>query len=275
MSRHSEIRMDAKDALALKQAYAELEQPGVVARLTDVVGAPIEKARAVLPEGADRAISAAAQSAMKVGLGAALKTMKDAPGREASPWLHRIIAGLSGAVGGALGLPGLALDLPVSTIVMMRAIADVARAEGFDLADPEVAVRCLEVFALGGRTGDDDAADTSYYTTRAALARAVTDAARHLATKGASKEAAPALVRLIEAVAARFGVVVSEKVAAQLVPVIGAAAGAALNGVFTSHFQQMARGHFVVLRLERKYGAESVERSYSRLALPALEGGRR
>jgi hypothetical protein len=63
-------------------------------------------------------------------------------------------------------------------------------------------------------------------------------------------------------VAARFGVPVSEKVMAQSVPVIGAAGGATINVVFINHFQDLARGHFIVRRLERKYDPETVKKAY-------------
>jgi hypothetical protein len=33
---------------------------------------------------------------------------------------------------------------------MLRSIADIARSEGEDLSDPEAALSCVEVFALGG-----------------------------------------------------------------------------------------------------------------------------
>ena len=51
---------------------------------------------------------------------------------------------------------------------------------------------------------------------------------------------------------------VSQKVAAQAVPLIGAAGGGAINVLFMNHFQQMARSHFIVRRLERAYGAEVI-----------------
>jgi hypothetical protein len=63
-------------------------------------------------------------------------------------------------------------------------------------------------------------------------------------------------------------VVVSQKTAAQLIPVIGAAGGAAVNLVFMSHYQEMARGHFVVRALERRYGRDLVQANYE-----ALRGG--
>jgi hypothetical protein len=54
-------------------------------------------------------------------------------------------------------------------------------------------------------------------------------------------------------------------VAAQSVPVIGAAGGAAINLLFIDHFQDMARGHFTVRRLERTYGAELIRAEYERI----------
>ena len=66
-------------------------------------------------------------------------------------------------------------------------------------------------------------------------------------------------------IASRFGVVVSQKVAAQTVAVVGALGGAAVNLAFTEHFQDVARGHFTVRRLERVYGAEIVRAEYERI----------
>jgi hypothetical protein len=79
-------------------------------------------------------------------------------------------------------------------------------------------------------------------------------------------ESTPAAVRLITALAARFGVIVSEQVAAKAVPVFGAATGAAINVVFMDHFQKMAEGHFVVRRLENQYGPEPVRRAFESLS---------
>jgi hypothetical protein len=50
-----------------------------------------------------------------------------------------------------------------------------------------------------------------------------------------------------------------------MVPVIGAAGGALVNMLFINHFQDMARGHFTVRRLERIYGAHVVGAAYKAL----------
>ncbi len=49
------------------------------------------------------------------------------------------------------------------------------------------------------------------------------------------------------------------------VPAIGAVGGALINSVFINHFQDMARGHFIVRRLEGEYDKESVQEAYESL----------
>ncbi len=171
----------------------------------------------------------------------------------------------SGFGAGAFGLPALAVELPLSTTVMLRSIADIARSEGEPLRQVEARLACLEVFALGGPSAGDDAGESGYFVIRTALARAVSEASAYAAERGLVIEGAPALVRFVAQVASRFGVVVSEKAAAQAVPVLGALGGAAINAAFMNHFQDMARGHFIVRRLERTHGQEAVRRAYEAL----------
>jgi len=97
------------------------------------------------------------------------------------------------------------------------------------------------------------------------LGKAMNDALKYAVAQGAGSAAAPALVRFITAVASRFGIVVTQKAMAQTLPVIGAVGGGVVNAVFISHFQDMARGHFAIRQLERRYGEESVRLAYSEL----------
>ena len=92
----------------------------------------------------------------------------------------------------------------------------------------------------------------------------MTDAAQYLA-KGGASSATPAVVRFVTQVATRFQIQVTEKAAAQAVPLLGAAGGALINNLFISHFQNMARGHFTVRRLERAYSPELIEARYTEL----------
>ncbi|HRZ21620.1 MAG TPA: EcsC family protein, partial [Bacteroidales bacterium] len=61
-----------------------------------------------------------------------------------------------------------------------------------------------------------------------------------------------------------FGIQITEKAAAQAIPAIGAAGGALINTIFMDHFQDMAKGHFIVRRLERKYGKEAIQDLYGK-----------
>jgi len=256
--------MTPEDQAALRTAVQSLEHPGFAARLTNLVGKPIELIGNVLPAPASNLITTATTRALEAGLKVALRTLRPAPHAD-SRLLHRVLATASGAAGGAFGLAALPFELPFSTIVMLRAIADIARSEGENLAEPEAVLSCLQVFALGGRSGSDDAAESGYFAVRGVLAKSVSEAARFIAERGVA-EGGPVLVRFITLVASRFGIVVTQKVAAQAVPIVGALGGASVNYVFIEHFQEVARGHFTVRRLERRYGEELVRTEYERLA---------
>jgi hypothetical protein len=153
----------------------------------------------------------------------------------------------------------------VSTTIMLRSIADIAKSEGENIQYLDTKLACLTVFALGGESKADDATESGYFAARAAMAAAVSEASKFIAEKGFTKAGGPALVRLISVLASRFGIVVSEKAAAQAIPILGAAGGALINTIFIGHFQDMARGHFIVRRLEKIHGAEPVKQAYEAL----------
>jgi hypothetical protein len=223
----------------------------------------------MLPDGWSNIVHRAAQAALSRALNVAIATL-DArqPRKRASEQFHKLLVGASGGLGGAFGLAALPVELPLSTTLMLRSIADIARSEGHDLRSMSIRLSCLEVFALGGRAASDNAVESSYWAVRAALAKAISEAAAYLGERGVLEHAAPAVVRLIGAIASRFGVIVSEQLAAKAVPIIGAAGGATVNILFMNHFQDMARGHFIVKRLEAKHGSASVERVYRTIAIP-------
>jgi hypothetical protein len=256
------MTLPAKDLDDLRYARTLLENPSLAARLTNLLGTPIEKGLELLPANWSGALSVAARSALTRALDAAVATIDDRGIGPAANLLHKVTLAATGAVGGAFGLSALAIELPVSTAVMLRSIADIGRSEGEQIRSIESRLACIEVFALGGRVRSDDASDLGYFAIRTALARAMAEAAQFIAERGAAREGAPVLVKLVAQIAARFEVVVSEKAAAQAIPLIGAAGGAIVNLLFIDHFQDMARGHFIVRRLERRWGAEVVRANY-------------
>lgn len=246
----------------LRSAKRLLESPGLAARISNLAGAPIERGFAMLPKKWNALVNDATRKSIGTALDVALWTMNHRRARSPSNWWHKLAVGTTGAAGGAFGLPALTIELPLTTTIMLRSIADIARSQGEDLKTPEARLECVQVLALGGGSRVDDGSETGYFAARAAMAKAVSDAVQHLATRGLSQKGAPAIVRLIGLIASRFSIVVSEKAAAQAVPVLGAFGGAVINTLFIQHFQDMGKGHFIVRRLERAHGAEEVKRIY-------------
>jgi hypothetical protein len=263
-----EPRLDLGDMAALGTAVRALERSTLAGRLSAMAGKPLELIGHAIPEQARAIITDAAERALRAALHVALRSLPELPPAEDRPRRSgrrdTALAAASGAVGGAFGLVSLPVELPISTTLVLRAIAEIAREEGEDLSDPETAFACLQVFALGSRTEADDLASSGYFAVRAALARAVSQAAKVATGKGIA-DTAPAVVRLLAQIASRFGIVVSQKVAAGAVPIVGALGGAAVNAAFMAHFRTVARAHFTVRRLERRYGEAAVRAAYEEI----------
>lgn len=251
-----------EDKNRLEYALELLENPGLAAKMTNVMGVPIEKAFSYLPAKWSGSIQKITHQSLTHALDIAVKTIDPEEKKASRDIFHKCLAVVSGGIGGAFGLPALAMELPVTTVIMLRSIADNARSEGEDIRQIETKLACLTVFALGGTSEKDNFAESGYYAVRSLLAKQVSEAARYIVEKGVAEQGAPALVRLIGAIASRFGVTVSQKAAATAVPVIGAAGGALINSIFMDHFQNMARGHFIMRSLERKYGYDVIRRKY-------------
>jgi uncharacterized protein (DUF697 family) len=145
-------------------------------------------------------------------------------------WLNRSVGAAMGAVGGMGGLPTAMAELPVTTTLLLRVIQGVATEYGFDPESESVQFDCVRVFASAGPLEHDDGADLGFISARLALA-------------------GPAVHALMKRVAPRLAVVLGQKLAAQAVPVLGAAAGAATNYAYTSYYQDMAHVHFGLRRL--------------------------
>ena len=249
----------------LKRAKQILEHPGLAAKLSNLLGSPVEKGMKMLPSSWQKTVHVATEKALMKALDVAVRTLGTGKTTTSKDRLHRIGAATSGAIGGVFGVAALGIELPVSTTLILRSIADIAAAEGEDPRHLDTKLACLTVFALGSTKDQrDNSAESGYFAARSALATAVTEASRYLAEKGLAKGGGPALVRLVALIASRFGIVVSQKTAAQMIPVLGAAGGAIINTLFIGHYQDMARGHFIVRRLEKVHGAEPVRLAYEK-----------
>ena len=248
-----------------------LEDSHLVARITSLLGSYVnigtDWASKHLPDGANDAIQDVVSKALRAALDTALLGVDHTGAgligwswmdeQISSKWFDSVSAAISGAGGGAAGLAGTLVELPITTTILMRAIAQIARSEGEDLTSEESKLECLHVFAFGGPSSSDDGAESGYYAVRLALAQALNQAA--------GKALQDILPNTVMLVAARFGVPATWKVAAQAVPIAGAVMGALINIAFVDHFHDKARGHFIVRRLERAHGENQVQSCYEKV----------
>lgn len=240
----------------LQAALARLRQgPGAAARVAEVLGSVLGGAGRValglfggwgaratlLMPGMDGVVRGVAERALGSAYAVAVVGLPPPGGPRTSGLGAGIGVAASGAAGGALGLAGFAPDAAVFTLALMRRIARIAAEEGEDLSADASRRACLEVFALrAGLPGDAlPPGEAGYFSTRLLL------------------QGGP-LARLLAEAAARYGVQLGQKLAAQAVPVAGAACGAAVNAAFMAQYDSLARAHFTVRRLEREWGAQAV-----------------
>lgn len=217
------------DRLALRMRGAS----GVGMQLLGTLGGQAESLLKWLPQNVRDGLVRATEKALEHAFDAARWSRGRAP--EASDWMSRAMTLGTGAAGGAGGMGTALVELPVTTTILLRAIQSIAAEHGFDPEDPQVRAACLRVFAAAGPLDGDDATDLSFLTLRLT----VTGSALH---------------GMIAKVAPRLAIPLGQKLAAQAVPIIGAAAGAATNWVFTSYYQDVARVQFGLLRLSRETG---------------------
>lgn len=152
---------------------------------------------------------------------------------------HAAIAA-AGAFGGFGGVVSMAPDIGFTTLAIMREIASIARENGEDLRSEETRRACLEVFALRAMAGkkdirNDEEGEIGFFAARALM-------------RGQP------LVMLMADIAGHYGMALSRKLAAQMVPVAGALCGAAINSAFFAHYRAVAKAHFTIRRLERVHG---------------------
>jgi hypothetical protein len=259
--------LSAEDLRFIDEAALYLEEPRFLMKVANLVGKPAEWALTVLPKKAHALVSDATQSALNGALYVGVRSLTSHRILAAGPRVHVTLTAIAGAVGGLFGLFGAAVEIPLTTTLMMRSIAQIAKGNGSDLADPETLMQCLSVFSFGAP--NLEAMESAFLSARFALAEEVKRAAAFVAGRTAEgiatavkNGAAPALVNLLNKIAARFQIQVTEKLTAEAIPIAGALGGALINAAFTDHFNRVAEFHFGIVRLERQSGQDVVQAAY-------------
>ena len=269
--------LSGADEAFIRDAALFLERPGAVLAGLNWIGGRVESAVGLLPPPALQLIHRASRAAIEKAFAVALTTLR---GQDETPRslsfrqaaleaassakFHIGLAGASGALGGLFGFAALPLELPVATVIMLRGIAAMAALYGNDLDERDTQLECLYVFSMGSEGKGDDALESAYYSSRIAFAELLRQSAGLLAGAGAKeilsaleRGAAPFMARLLGEISSKFELRVANKAIAQGAPLIGAIGGAGVNALFARYFQECARFHFGLRRLERERGYEA------------------
>lgn len=219
------VDVDARlDAIAARYKQAG----GVGINVLNLIGGQADNLIERLPTVVRRNLEGATVKALNQAMKAAHSSRAMVPDQKS--WLNQAVSAAMGAVGGAGGLPTAMAELPVTTTLLLRVIEGVAVEYGFDPEAENVQFDCVQVFSAAGPLSGDDGSDLGFLSARVALS-------------------GRAMQAVIAKVAPRLAVVLGQKLAAQAVPILGAAAGAATNYAYTSYYQDMAHVHFGLRKL--------------------------
>lgn len=275
----------------IRGAVRALENPGLLIKVANSIGRPLELLMNRMPRAASNAIDNGVNAALRKAAEWAVLTlprehphngdaiiMRNSRGRSATASSHTLATGALGAIGGAIGFLALPVELPLTTVVMLRSIASISVEYGFEPRTVEGRLECVAVLGMAATTSVVDRMESSYLSARVGLAAIVREAGNYVASRSAEQLAeelargsAPQLVRLLARISERFGVVVTDAAIAQLVPLVGAVGGALVNATFTDYFNSVAEAHFGIRRLEGIYGEAPVRVAY-REVMRTIEG---
>src|SRR5688572_16366628 len=152
--------LSREDLAHLKRAKQLLENPGLTAKFSAVLGSPLEKGMKMLPAKWQKTVHSATEAALMKALDVAVKSLGARRGAS-NDKLHKFAAAASGAAGGAFGIAAIGIELPLSTTLILRSIAEIAAAEGEDPRQIETRLACITVFALGSSKDVRDNASES------------------------------------------------------------------------------------------------------------------
>ncbi len=268
------------DLEAIKKAKLAMENIGFIMKGLNKIGSKLDSGIKKIPAKQQQWLQKQVNKSLTFVVKSNLATMQKGKAfKKPSNKTYKALVTTSGAASGlfgsttGIGTAIFATELAVSTKFMMRSILDIARSHGEDLQDFDTQLSCMQVFALGGNSKDDDGLETSYYTIRAALNSAAKGASAYVAKHGIQGlnkmlvASSNPLLKFIGSIVGRFSIQVSEKFVAQAIPVFGAVGGGTINFVFINHFQTIAKAHFTMRSLERKYGNELVMNTYNNLKI--------
>lgn len=158
------------------------------------------------------------------------------------------IAAAEGGGTGALGLPGMVIDIPSLILINFRAIGEYATYYGFDIELQEEKIYILNILSLASARTDQ-----AKHVAMAQLAKIATQVAKKQTWKELEQLF---FVNMIKKMAEALGIRLTKAKLAQTVPVLGAFVGAGFNAYYTEKVCNSAYFLYRERFLARKYNLE-------------------
>src|SRR5215468_9748567 len=188
-------------------------------------------------------------------------------------WGSSLLLGAEGALLGsattmAEGIPGAQLVIPSliltdvtsSMTLLSRHTCRIATAYGYSSKNPENFPHLIAAMAP-----QSDASDEGYLALKTAVVTSIRESGQFMARTAGMvldrqllEREAPQMIRLINSVDARIGVVITQKELGVLVPIAGAVLNSSINVAFQQVGHQTAKDYFRRMILEDRYGEELV-----------------
>jgi hypothetical protein len=237
----------------------EEEGPGFLAQVGDFILWPAQKAaEALIPDGVYEAVGKAIQGFLS-GLGGVsdftvdreaiisgvkkrrgsksdfASRLKAADEQANECWNWNIGYGaVEGAGTGALGIFGLAADIPALFTICLREIQEIALCYGYDVTTPEEKEYMLQVLRTGS-TGDIKAKMEFLIMLKQIEQILLKVSWKKMATDLAAKQISQlSLLAAVKQFAKSLGIQVTKRKALQSVPIVGALIGASFNATFVN-----------------------------------------
>ena len=160
------------------------------------------------------------------------------------------LAAAEGSAFGAMGLPGIPLDIAALTALALRAVGEYATYCGFDVQLQHERTYAVQVLGYG--SADKTAAKSAAMAELAKVARA---AASKKTWAELQKQAS---VQVMQRIARALGIRLTKAKLAQIAPVVGAGVAAGFNSYFVGNVCEASYFLYRERFLAEKYGASMI-----------------
>lgn len=171
-------------------------------------------------------------------------------------WLGMKYKGLALAEGGAtgaVGLPGIPVNIVALITLSLRAVGEYATHCGFDVSLQQERLFALNVLGLASSSSD-----AAKQVAMAQLVRIASDVAKKKAWRDLERHA---FVTALQALARQLGIRLTKAKLAQIIPALGGAIGAGFDTYYISRVCDAAYFLYRERFLARKYGPDVIEQT--------------